>query len=116
VRLALHRDAVGLAVRRAGDAVVALERMLSRHFDPEGQVLPRLVAQDGGAVFGPQHKGGDDLALLVLALDPEVAPAIWARRWIAPSIDIAGLVAYVASPESHFVTGALLNIDGGYTI
>lgn len=30
--------------------------------------------------------------------------------------DFAGLVAYVASPESHFVTEALLKIDSGYTV
>jgi 3-oxoacyl-[acyl-carrier protein] reductase len=28
--------------------------------------------------------------------------------------EIAGLVAYLASPEAGFVTGASLNIDGGY--
>jgi len=27
---------------------------------------------------------------------------------------IAGLVAYLASPEAGFVTGASLTIDGGY--
>ena len=30
--------------------------------------------------------------------------------------DIAGLVAWVASPESRFVTGASLTIDGGMSI
>ena len=28
--------------------------------------------------------------------------------------EIAGLVAYLAGPEAGFVTGAALNIDGGY--
>jgi len=28
--------------------------------------------------------------------------------------EIAGLVAYLASPEAEFVTGASLTIDGGY--
>jgi 3-oxoacyl-[acyl-carrier protein] reductase len=28
--------------------------------------------------------------------------------------EIAGLVAYLASPEAGFVTGASLTIDGGY--
>jgi 3-oxoacyl-[acyl-carrier protein] reductase len=28
--------------------------------------------------------------------------------------EIAGLVAYLASPEAAFVTGASLTIDGGY--
>lgn len=29
--------------------------------------------------------------------------------------EVAGLVSYLAGPESSFVTGATLNIDGGYT-
>jgi len=28
--------------------------------------------------------------------------------------EIAGMVAYLASPEAAFVTGASLNIDGGF--
>lgn len=30
--------------------------------------------------------------------------------------DIAGLITYLASEESHFMTGATLTIDGGYSI
>ncbi len=30
--------------------------------------------------------------------------------------EVAGLVSYLASPESSFVTGATLTIDGGYTV
>ncbi len=29
--------------------------------------------------------------------------------------EVAGLVSYLASSESSFVTGAMLTIDGGYT-
>jgi 3-oxoacyl-[acyl-carrier protein] reductase len=29
--------------------------------------------------------------------------------------EIAGMVAYLASPEASFVTGASLTIDGGFT-
>jgi 3-oxoacyl-[acyl-carrier protein] reductase len=29
--------------------------------------------------------------------------------------DIASLVAYLASPEANYVTGASLGIDGGFT-
>ncbi|RBM22980.1 SDR family NAD(P)-dependent oxidoreductase [Streptomyces sp. PT12] len=36
-------------------------------------------------------------------------------RFADPS-EIAGLVAYVASPESGYVTGANLCVDGGYTV
>jgi 3-oxoacyl-[acyl-carrier protein] reductase len=33
----------------------------------------------------------------------------------AQGADIASLVAYIASPEAFFITGAQLKIDGGYT-
>jgi len=29
--------------------------------------------------------------------------------------EIAGMISYFASPEAAFVTGASLNIDGGYS-
>jgi 3-oxoacyl-[acyl-carrier protein] reductase len=29
--------------------------------------------------------------------------------------DVASLVAFLASPEAGFITGASLNIDGGYS-
>jgi 3-oxoacyl-[acyl-carrier protein] reductase len=32
-----------------------------------------------------------------------------------PGEDIASLVAYLASPEASYVTGASLTIDGGFT-
>ena len=30
--------------------------------------------------------------------------------------EIAGFVSYLAGPEAGFITGASLNIDGGYTL
>jgi 3-oxoacyl-[acyl-carrier protein] reductase len=31
-------------------------------------------------------------------------------------VEVAGVVSYLASPESGFVTGANWNVDGGYTV
>jgi len=38
-----------------------------------------------------------------------------ARRWGEPS-DFEGLAVYLASPESDFLTGTAIPLDGGYTI
>ncbi|HUS88435.1 MAG TPA: SDR family oxidoreductase [Desulfosporosinus sp.] len=38
-----------------------------------------------------------------------------ARRWGEPS-DFEGLAVYLASPESNFLTGTAIPIDGGYTV
>jgi 3-oxoacyl-[acyl-carrier protein] reductase len=43
-----------------------------------------------------------------------VRPLIPLRR-MGTSDEVAGLVAYLASPESAFMTGASLTIDGGYS-
>jgi 3-oxoacyl-[acyl-carrier protein] reductase len=42
-----------------------------------------------------------------------VRPLIALGR-IGRDVEIASLVAYLAGPESSFVTGASLTIDGGY--
>lgn len=38
-----------------------------------------------------------------------------ARRWGEPS-DFEGLAVYLASPESNFLTGTAIPLDGGYTV
>ena len=49
--------------------------------------------------------------------DPERAAEILGRipagRWGDPA-DIAGAVAFLCMPASNYVTGAVLNVDGGW--
>jgi 3-oxoacyl-[acyl-carrier protein] reductase len=87
-------------------ALIGMTKGMARDLGPRG-ITVNMVNP------GPTRTG-------MLAPDgSEVAEAIrsfMATKDFAEPDDIAGLVAYVASPEGHFVTGALLNIDGGYTV
>nr|WP_083751796.1 SDR family oxidoreductase [Saccharothrix sp. ALI-22-I] len=38
-----------------------------------------------------------------------------AGRFVSPE-ELTGLVVYLAGPESGYLTGATINIDGGYTV
>lgn len=48
------------------------------------------------------------------AAEAEVAARIPLGRLAAPG-DIAGAAVFLASPESRYITGAILPVDGGYT-
>ena len=43
----------------------------------------------------------------------EILGRIPAGRWGDPA-DIAGAVAFLCTPASGYVTGAVLNVDGGW--
>ena len=45
----------------------------------------------------------------------EMLTKLMALPRYAKADEIAGLVAYLASPEAGYVTGASLTIDGGFT-
>jgi len=46
----------------------------------------------------------------------ETLKGFLAIKRYAQGDEIAGMVAYLASPEAAFVTGACLTIDGGFAV
>ena len=85
-------------------AVAGLTRGLARDLGPRGitvnVVQPGPIDTDMNPADGPfaEHLKG-----------------LMALGRYGQGDEIAGLVAYLASPEAGFVTGASLTIDGGFT-
>jgi 3-oxoacyl-[acyl-carrier protein] reductase len=84
-------------------AVAGLTRGLARDFGPRGitvnAVQPGPVETDMNPSNGPFA---------------ETLKGFMAIKRYAQGDEIAGMVAYLASPEAAFVTGACLTIDGGF--
>ncbi|WP_306324180.1 MULTISPECIES: SDR family oxidoreductase [unclassified Streptomyces] len=85
-------------------AVAGLVRGLARDLGPRGvtvnNIQPGPTANDSMPADGPAA----DAMLPWLALSRIASPD-----------EIAGLVSYLAGPESGYITGASLTIDGGFT-
>jgi 3-oxoacyl-[acyl-carrier protein] reductase len=93
----------GSAYAMSKSALKGLVQGLSRDLGPRGitvnNVQPGPVNTDMNPVDGPNAAAMHGLMALPRHGHPE---------------EIAGMVAYLASPEAAFVTGASLNIDGGF--
>ena len=93
----------GSAYAMSKSALKGLVQGLSRDLGPRGitvnNVQPGPVDTDMNPVDGPNAAAMHGLMALPRHGHPE---------------EIAGMVAYLASPEAAFVTGASLNIDGGF--
>ncbi|MDZ4861408.1 MAG: 3-oxoacyl-ACP reductase family protein [Candidatus Hydrogenedentes bacterium] len=85
-------------------ALVGLVRGLARDLGPRGitvnNIQPGPIDTDMCPANGPANEGMRSLLALNRYGNVE---------------DVAGLVAYIAGPESGFITGASLTVDGGFT-
>jgi 3-oxoacyl-[acyl-carrier protein] reductase len=86
-------------------AIAGLTRGLARELGPRGitvnNVQPGPVATD----MNPEQGEFADAARLVMATG----------RYGQPR-DIAGVVSYLAGPDTGYITGANWNVDGGFTV
>ncbi|MEJ1168619.1 SDR family oxidoreductase [Variovorax sp. CCNWLW235] len=93
----------GSAYAMSKSALKGLVQGLARDLGPRGitvnNVQPGPVNTDMNPVDGPNAAAMHGLMALARHAHPE---------------EIAGMVAYLSSPEAAFVTGASLNIDGGF--
>jgi 3-oxoacyl-[acyl-carrier protein] reductase len=84
-------------------AVAGMVRGVALDLAPRGitvnNVQPGPTATDMNPLDGPQA---------------EIIKNLLPVKRFGTDDEIAGLVAYLASPEAGFVTGASLTIDGGY--
>ncbi|MEU0196143.1 3-oxoacyl-ACP reductase family protein [Streptomyces afghaniensis] len=86
-------------------AIGGFTRALARELGPRAitvnNIQPGPIATDSNPPEG-------DFAEMMTGLTP-------AGRFASPD-ELTGLIVYLAGPESAYVTGATINIDGGYTV
>jgi NAD(P)-dependent dehydrogenase (short-subunit alcohol dehydrogenase family) len=82
------------------------------------QTLVRVAAIEGGprGVRANAVASGWRRDSLPPELDPELAIADTPTRRLATQADVAAAVAWLLSEEAEHLTGAVLNVDGGYTL
>ena len=94
----------GAAYAMSKAALVGLVKGLARDLGPRGITVNNIQPGPIDTDLNPADSDFGEMLRKLMALP----------RYGTPD-EIAALVAYLAAPESGFVTGASLTIDGGFT-
>ena len=86
-------------------AVSSFTRGLARELGPQGITVNNVQPGPIDTDANPDH--GDFAASLKL---------VTAQGRYGHTTDVASFVAFLAGPESGYITGANLNVDGGFTV
>jgi 3-oxoacyl-[acyl-carrier protein] reductase len=84
-------------------AIVGFTKGLARDLGPRGITVNNVQPGPTDTDMNPAHSDWGKATLPYLALP----------RYAQPS-EVANFVAYLASPEASYITGASLLVDGGY--
>jgi 3-oxoacyl-[acyl-carrier protein] reductase len=108
----VHGGSGGVNYSAAKAGVIGLSKALAREWAPLG-VNVNVVAP--GRIAGTSIGAPRDLDERPQALEERPQPDIPIGRVGNPD-DVAGLVAYLASPESDFMTGQVIELHGGLEV
>ncbi len=90
-------------------AIIGLTRSLAREIGADGvrinSVMPGAIRTEHEISLAPDSKPVDDLILPLQSLK---------RRGLA--IDLAGAFVFLASDDAVFITGQVINVDGGWVM
>jgi NAD(P)-dependent dehydrogenase (short-subunit alcohol dehydrogenase family) len=89
--------------------IIALSRAMASYYAPRG-VRVNVIAP--GLIATPMSQRAQNDSRILARL-PELQPLTGAMG--APE-DVAAAAAYLASEDARFVTGAVLTVDGGWTV